>query len=106
MDLTVANTSSWPWWLGVSPYDYKDGLVYIDKNQSTSTIYDSKLLWGLGNSSRFRQLRAVRLAVQRSDEATPEQAAQGRMVSACRAAEGGGLFLSRSTRSGRGERSA
>ena len=88
MDLTVANASSWQWWLGVSPYDYKDGLVYVDKNQSTGNIYDSKLLWGLGNYSRFLQPGAVRLAVQRSDEASPEQAAQGLMVSAYRAAEG------------------
>ncbi|WP_181149239.1 glycoside hydrolase [Salinibacter sp. 10B] len=44
IDVTVANASSWPWGLGVSPDDYKDGLVYIDKNQSTSIIYDSRLL--------------------------------------------------------------
>ncbi len=26
-DLTVGGASSWQWWLAVSPYDYKDGLV-------------------------------------------------------------------------------
>ena len=28
-DMTVANASSWQWWLAISPYDYKDGLIYI-----------------------------------------------------------------------------
>lgn len=87
MDLTVANASSWQWWLGVSPYDYKDGLVYIDHDQHDGDIYDSKLLWGLGNYSRFLQPGAERVAIRRSDEATPEEAAQGLMVSAYRAAD-------------------
>lgn len=52
-DLTIANASSWQWWLAVSPYDYKDGLVYIDKNETDGKIYDSKILWVLGNYSRF-----------------------------------------------------
>ena len=26
-DLTLAHASSWQWWLAISPYDYKDGLV-------------------------------------------------------------------------------
>ena len=89
MDLTVANASSWQWWLGVSPYDYKDGLVYIDHNQGNGDIYDSKLLWGLGNYSRFLQPGSKRVAVTRSDEAGPREAAQGLMVSAYRAANGG-----------------
>lgn len=28
-DLAVAGASSWSWWLGVSCYDYADGLVYV-----------------------------------------------------------------------------
>ena len=87
MDLTVANASSWQWWLGVSPYDYKDGLVYVDNDRQNGTVYDSKLLWGLGNYSRFLQPGAVRVATRRSDEASPEEAARGLMVSAYRAAD-------------------
>ena len=85
-DLTVANASSWQWWLGVSPYDFKDGLVYIDKNERNGEALDSKLLWGLGNYSRFLQPGAIRLGTDRSDNVEAEQAARGLMVSAYRGA--------------------
>lgn len=52
-DLTVANASAWNWWTAVSGYDYKDGLVYVDKNNTDGNFYDSKMLWALGNYSRF-----------------------------------------------------
>jgi O-glycosyl hydrolase len=52
-DLTVANASAWHWWLAISPYDYKDGLIYIDKNKDDGAFYESKMLWALGNFSRF-----------------------------------------------------
>ncbi len=52
-DLTVANASSWQWWLAISPYDYKDGLIYIDKTENDGKLYTSKMLYGLGNYSRF-----------------------------------------------------
>ncbi|MGS2764654.1 glycoside hydrolase [Sinomicrobium sp. M5D2P9] len=52
-DLVIANASAWHWWLAVSPYDYKDGLLYIDKNKTDGNIYESKMLWALGNYSRF-----------------------------------------------------
>ncbi len=52
-DLTLAWASAWHWWLAVSPYDYKDGLVYIDRDKDGGAVYDSKMLWALGNFSRF-----------------------------------------------------
>jgi O-glycosyl hydrolase len=52
-DLTEANAAAWQWWTAISAYDYKDGLIYIDKNQTDGNIYDSKMLWTLGNYSRF-----------------------------------------------------
>lgn len=52
-DLTFSNASAWNWWLAVSPYDYKDGLVYIDKDKNDGGFYESKMLWTLGNYSRF-----------------------------------------------------
>ncbi|WP_346855733.1 glycoside hydrolase family 30 protein [uncultured Draconibacterium sp.] len=63
-DLTIANASAWQWWIAVSPYDFKDGLVYIDKSETGGTIYESKLLWGLGNYSRFVRPGAKRISVE------------------------------------------
>lgn len=63
-DLTVANSSVWQWWIAVSPYDFKDGLVYIDKSETGGNIYDSKLLWALGNYSRFVRPGAKRISVE------------------------------------------
>nr|WP_255651148.1 glycoside hydrolase [Cesiribacter sp. SM1] len=66
-DLVVANATAWHWWLGVSPYNYKDGLVYVDKEKTNGNYYESKLLWALGNYSRFIRPGAVRIAAQSSD---------------------------------------
>ncbi|MCG9972850.1 glycoside hydrolase [Christiangramia crocea] len=52
-DLTVSNASAWHWWLAISPYNYKDGLIYVDKNEQNGNFYESKMLWALGNYSRF-----------------------------------------------------
>ncbi len=81
-DLTVANASAWQWWLGVSPYDYKDGLVYIDHDQNNGQVYESKILWAMGNFSRFIRPGSVRLGVMRSDQKSPVEVAEGIMSSA------------------------
>lgn len=81
-DLTVANASSWQWWLGVSPYDYKDGLVYIDNDKNDGEVYDSKLLWGLGNFSKFIEPGDQRIGLSRSDNKTATQSINGLLVSA------------------------
>ncbi|GLB49499.1 xylanase [Neptunitalea sp. Y10] len=52
-DLVDAQASAWHWWTAISAYDYKDGLIYIDKNESNGAYEDSKMLWVLGNYSRF-----------------------------------------------------
>ena len=61
-DLAIANASAWHWWLGVSPSDYKDGLVYVadvngaigtESAKYDGTIYKSKMLWAFGNYARF-----------------------------------------------------
>lgn len=54
-DLTLASVSAWQWWTAVSEADYKDGLIYTDWLQpgDAETIYPSRLLWTLGNYSRF-----------------------------------------------------
>lgn len=60
-DLTVANASAWQWWTAISAYDYKDGLIYIDKNKTDGNFYASKMLWAMGNYSRFVNPGAVRV---------------------------------------------
>jgi O-glycosyl hydrolase len=52
-DLTVANATAWHWWIAISGYNYKDGLVYVDKNNTDGNYYESKMLWAMGNYSRF-----------------------------------------------------
>ena len=81
-DLTVAEASDWQWWLAVSPYDYKDGLVYIDKGEGDGRYYESKMLWAMGNFSRFLRPGMTRVTVRRSDNATPESTVEDLMVSA------------------------
>ncbi len=67
-DLTVSNASAWHWWLAISPYDYKDGLVYIDKQKEDGNYYESKMLWALGNYSRFVKPGYQRIGVEVNSE--------------------------------------
>ena len=52
-DLTRLNASAWQWWLGLTPYNYKDGLVKINRDLDASSVETSKMMWTLGNFSRF-----------------------------------------------------
>jgi O-glycosyl hydrolase len=83
-DLAVANAAAWQWWLAISPYDYKDGLIYIDKNKTDGTYQPSKMLWALGNYSRYLRPGAVRLEAQATDPASTGQP----LVSAYKSANG------------------
>ena len=64
-DLVYANASAWQWWRSVGTGDYKDGLIYAnpDKSLIDGTFTDSKLMWALGNYSRFIRPGAKRLGV-------------------------------------------
>ncbi len=55
LDLTLVGVSAWQWWTAFSPEDYKDGLIYTNwkKPGDDETIYPAKLLWVMGNYSRF-----------------------------------------------------
>lgn len=52
-DLSDGNAAAWHWWLAISPYNYKDGLITVDKNTSDGNFKATKMLWALGNYSRF-----------------------------------------------------
>jgi O-glycosyl hydrolase len=78
-DLTVADASAWHWWTSISVYDYKDGLLYADKNKTTGKVEDTKLLWSLGNYSRFIRPGAIRVGVSSTEVVSDPK---GLMVSA------------------------
>ncbi len=61
-DLVYGNASAWCWWLGLSSADYKDGLVYV--NRDGTGLIDTKLLWAMGNFSRFILPGAIRIGVK------------------------------------------
>jgi O-glycosyl hydrolase len=91
-DLALANAASWQWWLGVSPSDYKDGLVSIADpsgamgelaaTKSDGLIYKSKMLWALGNFSRFIRPGMIRVDASVAGFTDPSVAANGLMISA------------------------
>ncbi|HET8656434.1 MAG TPA: glycoside hydrolase [Longimicrobiaceae bacterium] len=81
-DLTVADASVWNWWLAVSPYDFKDGLVYVDRDTLDGTVSPSKLLWALGHYSRFVRPGMERISVSRSDSAAAAPGRRDVLVSA------------------------
>lgn len=93
-DLTLTNAKSWQWWTAISQFDYKDGLVYLDDGSDGETgkmgsdieslqfdgeVRESKLLWVLGNYSRFVRPGMVRVRCELSREQSMEN---GILVSA------------------------
>lgn len=94
-DLTVAQAQSWQWWRAAGG-NYKDGLLrmYVKGERPGSRggmrreavrqnmVRDSKLMWTLGNFSRFVRPGAVRLDVEGNMQ--PD----GIMLSAYRNADG------------------
>ncbi len=50
-DMTILDCVSWQYWIAVSCYDYRDGLIYVDKGAKSVTV--PKRLWAMGNYSRY-----------------------------------------------------
>ncbi len=90
-DLTVANARSWQWWRAAGG-NYKDGLIrmYVKGERlgpgkgvaERNMVRDSKLMWTLGNYSRFVRPGAVRFDME------GEMSAKGLMLSAYRNVDG------------------
>lgn len=93
-DMTLTNAKSWQWWTAITEVNYKDGLVYLDDGSEGETgkmgghvkslqfdgaVRDSKLLWVLGNYSRFIRPDMVRVKCELSEEQSIED---GVLVSA------------------------
>ena len=78
-DLKFADAQSWSWWRACGG-DYKDGLIRIWPREQRAQ--DSKLLWTMGNYSRF-----VRPGAQRHEVEGPEEP-YGLMATAYRNVDG------------------
>lgn len=50
-DMTILDCVSWQYWIAVSFYDYRDGLIYADA--SGNNVQIPKRLWAMGNYSRY-----------------------------------------------------
>lgn len=57
-DLTICGVTNWSFWLAMSHYDYRDGLLYIEPDHS---ITPAKRLFALGHFSRFVRPGDVRV---------------------------------------------
>lgn len=68
-DIVYAKAKSWQWWRAIGG-DYKDGLIreYTNPDFKDGRVEDSKLMWVLGNYSRFIRPGAVRMAVTTKDK--------------------------------------
>jgi len=98
-DLAIAQAKSWQWWTAITQVDFKDGLVYLDDGSAgdggrmggnvpslmhDGVVRESKLLWTLGNYSRFVRPGMVRVKC----ELEPSQScANGVLASAYHGAE-------------------
>jgi len=101
-DLVLTHAKSWQWWTAITQVDFKDGLVYLDDGSKGETgrmggsvkslqfdgaVRESKLLWVLGNYSRFIRPGMVRIECKLSEEQSP---VNGVLVSAYTDPAGGG----------------
>lgn len=82
-DVTLGGVTSWQYWIAVSKYDFRDGLLYV--NESDEAIEVPKRLWAMGNYSRFVRPGATRIQLN-----CPSDAVRG---SAFINAANGGLTL-------------
>jgi O-glycosyl hydrolase len=71
-DLVFGNACSWSWWRAVCGGDYRDALIRVFSHDGMATGWaaDSKLLWAIGNYSRFIRPGAVRYDVTAEDTST------------------------------------
>lgn len=84
-DLVLANASSWQWWRAIGE-NYKDGLLqeFGEETVISGKLFDSRLLWTLGNYSRFVRPGAKRVSIKLSSGESPT----GLMASAFKNADG------------------
>lgn len=107
-DLTLANARSWQWWTALSEYDYKDGLIFLDNGNNgingpshpdaeilkyDGFYRESKLLWALGNYSRFVRPGMVRVKAGFTLPKSEDYQAQNLMFSVYKEKQQNNLFM-------------
>lgn len=65
-DMTLLNASSFQGWIACSPYDYCDGLIYIDPEKQSFTL--TKRYFAFGNFTKFLRRGAKRIAAKTDDD--------------------------------------
>ncbi len=65
-DITVLNVSSWQYWVGVADGDYRDGMIYVNKDKKAAR--PNRRLWAMGNYSKFIRPGFVRADLSSDDE--------------------------------------
>ncbi|MHC4325284.1 MAG: glycoside hydrolase family 30 protein [Planctomycetota bacterium] len=82
-DLLWGGVSSWQYWIAVSRYNFRDGLIYV--NESEREIIPIKRLWAMGNFSRFILPGYRRFDVEHNSEVL--------RVVGCKSPDGGRLVV-------------
>jgi O-glycosyl hydrolase len=85
-DLVLGGVTSWQYWIAVSKYYFRDGLIYVD--EASHRLIPTQRLWALGNFSRFVRPGAVRV-----EALCAGQGQQALNISAFRSADGQTLVL-------------
>lgn len=74
-DLTILNVTSWQYWIAVSCYNYRDGLIYVSTYDKFISI--PKRLWVMGNYSKFIRPGYVRVELSIDNETVQGVAFKG-----------------------------
>jgi O-glycosyl hydrolase len=74
-DLTLGEVTSWQYWIAVSKYSFRDGLLYVDT--SSHAVTETKRLWAMGNYSRYIRPGALRIATKAGSDDLKVSAYQG-----------------------------
>lgn len=108
-DLCIANARSWDWWTALSQFNFKDGLIHLDDGLGNGVesdtsklnhqlrfdgnVTETKLLWALGNYSRFVRPGMVRIDVQADTNLSLVEQATDMQVSAFKDFRNGKIVL-------------
>ena len=69
-DILTGKVIEWHYWIAVSKYDFRDGLIYVDYGEdgNIKNITPTKRLWVMGNFSKFVEIgsKVVNLSYEKN----------------------------------------